>query len=110
MAHFGNCDPETADQEYCIFHKPNKSEEEAVEFYRKFLERFRPRVEEIEVEGEKIKRLVFEEPVDARGFVFPEIPDEPIEYKDKEGNKWNQRFSFEYAVFKTGAIFYQSHF
>ena len=73
MAHFGNCDPETADQEYCIFHKPNKSEEEAVEFYRKFLERFKPRVEEIEVEGQKIKRLVFEKPVDARGFVFPKL-------------------------------------
>jgi len=100
MAHFGNCDPETADQEYCIFHKPNKSEEEAREFYRKFLERFKPKVEEIEVDGEKVKRLVFEEPVDAKGFVFPEIPDTAIEYIDNEGNEWNQKFSFENAVFK----------
>ncbi|NPA47942.1 MAG: hypothetical protein GXO14_04800, partial [Thermococci archaeon] len=40
MAHFGNCDPETKDQEYCIFHKPNKSEEEAREFWEKFLLQF----------------------------------------------------------------------
>jgi len=111
MAHFGNCDPETtADQEYCIFHKPNKSEEEAREFYRKFLERFKPRVEEIEIGERKIKRLVFEEPVDARGFVFPEIPDVTIEYKDKEDNEWNQRFTFENAVFKNYVNFYQATF
>ncbi|NJE49366.1 hypothetical protein [Thermococcus sp. 9N3] len=94
MAHFGNCDPETADQEYCIFHKPNKSGEEAVEFYKKFLDRFKPHVEEIEVDGRKIKRFVFEKPVDARGFVFPEIPDVTIEYKDKKGNEWNQRLIY----------------
>ncbi|NJD98265.1 hypothetical protein E3E26_00385 [Thermococcus sp. LS1] len=110
MAHFGNCDPETADQEYCIFHKPNKSKEEAVEFYRKFLERFKPRVEEIEVDGRKTKRLVFEEPVDAREYVFPKIPDEPIEYKDRNGNKWEQKFSFKYAVFKNTANFNKATF
>ncbi|WP_456396212.1 potassium channel family protein [Thermococcus sp.] len=110
MAHFGNCDSETSDQGYCIFHKPNKSEEEAREFYRKFLERFKPRTEEIEVDGQKIKRLVFEEPVDARGFVFPEIPEEPIKYKDKDGNRWDQRFSFEYAVFKNDLRFSSSKF
>ncbi|CAD5244967.1 hypothetical protein [Thermococcus camini] len=73
MAHFGNCDPETADQEYCIFHKPDKTEEEVIEFYRKFLKRFKPKIEEIEVDGEKKKRLVFKEPIDARGYVFPRI-------------------------------------
>ncbi|WP_457751167.1 potassium channel family protein [Thermococcus sp.] len=115
MAHFENCDPETADQEYCIFHKPNKSEDEAIEFYRKFLERFKPRVEEIEVEDDrgqtrKVKRFVFEEPVDARGFVFPEVPDVAIEYTDEEGNEWNQKFSFEYAVFKEYASFRHTTF
>ncbi|MBO8174515.1 MAG: pentapeptide repeat-containing protein [Thermococcus sp.] len=100
MAHFGNCDPETAHQEYCIFHKPNKSEEEAKEFYRKFLERFKPRVEEIEVDGKRIKRFVFEKELDCRGFVFPEIPEECIFYKDEDGNEWNEKFSFEYVVFK----------
>ena len=115
MAHFGNCDPETADQEYCIFHKPNKSEEEAVEFYRKFLERFKPRVEEIEVEGQKIKRLVFEGPVDASGYVFPEIPDVPIEYVDSQGNLWGLKFSLWKSLFKkeanfSGAIFIYADF
>ncbi|MCA6214638.1 hypothetical protein GQS78_10380 [Thermococcus bergensis] len=102
MAHYGNCDPETADQEYCIFHKPNKSEEEAKEFYRKFLERFQPRVEEIEI---GIKRFVFEKKVEARGFVFPEIPNEPLEYEDAYGNHWREIFSFEWAVFENGADF-----
>ncbi len=110
MAHFGNCDPETANQEYCIFHKPDKSEEEAVEFYRKFLERFKPRVEEIEVDGQEIKRLVFEKKVDARGFVFPEIPNVSIEYTDGEGNKWEGRFSFEYAIFRDNAVFSSADF
>jgi len=36
---YGNCDEETKDQGYCIFHKPNKSEEEAREFYEKFLKK-----------------------------------------------------------------------
>ncbi|WP_297475473.1 pentapeptide repeat-containing protein [Thermococcus sp.] len=102
---FGNCDPETADQEYCIFHKLNKSKEEAIKFYRKFLERFKPRVEEIKVNGRKIMRLVFEKPVDARGFVFPKIPSDPIEYTDDNGNKWNQIFSFKYAIFEGAALF-----
>jgi len=107
MAHFGNCDEnhDPEKEEYCIFHKPNKSEEEAVEFYRKFLERFKPRVEEIEVGGQKIKRLVFEKPVDARGFVFPEIPSVPIKYEDNSGNKWDRRFSFKYAVFEGAVLF-----
>ena len=106
---FGNCDPETVDQEYCIFHKPNKTEEEAAEFYRKFLERFKPRVEKIEVEGQNIKRLVFDEPVDARGFVFPLLK-ESIEYKDESGIVWSGRNPFEFAIFKNGAIFYGAIF
>lgn len=49
-------------------HKPNKTEEEAEEFYRKFLERFKPKVNEIEINGQKIKRLVFEK---FTGLFFP---------------------------------------
>ncbi|EEB73457.1 potassium channel family protein [Thermococcus sp. AM4] len=109
MAHFGNCDPETADQEYCIFHKPNKSEEEAVEFYRKFLERFKPRVEEIEVNGKKVKRLVFEKSIDARGFVFPKTTE--VEYKDPKGNvTWKGEFPFRYALFKENVSFEEAVF
>ncbi|NJE46889.1 hypothetical protein E3E35_05580 [Thermococcus sp. GR7] len=96
MAHFGNCDPETADQEYCIFHKPNKTEEEAVEFYRKFLERFKPRQREIKrsvPQGQKVVTCtIFDIPVDCRGFVFPKIP------KDMKS-------LFSHAIFRRGAIF-----
>ena len=98
MAHFGNCDPETADQEYCIFHKPNKSEEEAREFYRKFLERFKPRVEEIEVGGRKIKRLVFEDYVECMGYVFP-----------RPAGEYSDLF-FQFSVFKKGVNFENSIF
>ncbi|ASJ13160.1 potassium channel family protein [Thermococcus thioreducens] len=109
MAHFGNCDPETADQEYCVFHKPNKSEEEAVEFYRKFLERFKPRVEEVEVDGEKIKRLVFEDPVDAKGFVFPPlISFEDVIFKKSvsfEKAKFEGSVSFSGTIFEKDAEF-----
>ncbi len=109
MAHFGNCDPETADQEYCIFHKPNKTEEEAKEFYRKFLDRFEPRVEEIEVEGRKIKRLVFEKEVDASGYVFPRILDE-LSHQDKKGDVWEGRYPFSDALFNEGATFFSAIF
>lgn len=73
LEHYGNCDPETKDQEYCIFHKPNKNEEEAREFWRKFLERFKPKKEKIFIEEvqEEIERFVFEDVVDCSGFIFP---------------------------------------
>ena len=96
MAHFGNCDPETADQEYCIFHKPNKSEEEAREFYNKFVLKFF---------GYKLpwnNGWVFAGPVDAMGFVFPEIP-----YENTLGE---ERFSFEHAVFRDNAVFSSADF
>ncbi|NJE60431.1 hypothetical protein E3E51_01455 [Thermococcus sp. 21S7] len=105
MERFGNCDPETADQEYCIFHKPNKSEEEAREFYRKFLERFKPRVEEIEVDG---TTLVFERPVDARGFVFPKIPRSvgfSFEY-----TTFKEDVNFSHGIFESGVSFMESIF
>jgi uncharacterized protein YjbI with pentapeptide repeats len=93
LEYFGNCDPETKDQEYCIFHKPNKNEEEAREFWRKFLERFKPKKEKIFIEdlGKEIERFVFKDKVDCSGFVFPKIP--------KDVN-----FSFRYAIFEE-AIF-----
>ncbi|NJE02189.1 potassium channel family protein [Thermococcus sp. JdF3] len=98
MEHFGNCDPETADQEYCIFHKPNKSEEEAVEFWGKFFERFKPRIEEIEVDGKKIKRLVFEDYVECMGYVFP-----------RPAGEYSDLF-FQFSVFKRGVNFENSIF
>ncbi len=92
--------------------KPNQADEifyaeekDPVEFYRQFLYKFKPKIEEIEVEGEKIKRLVFEKKLDCRGFVFPEIPDERIPY----GNE-KVRFSFKYAEFKKPVNFYKTVF
>jgi len=90
LEEYGNCDEETKDQEYCIFHKPNKSEEEAREFYEKFLKKFKPKKERITFGF--IERFIFEETVDCKGYVFPEIP-EDIE------------FSFAYSVFKGDATF-----
>ena len=97
LEEYGNCDEETKDQEYCIFHKPNKNEEEAREFYEKFLRRFRPKKERITLEEIERERFVFEETVDCRGYVFPEIP------KDME-------FSFVYSVFKGNAGFDRATF
>jgi len=99
--HYGNCDLETRDQEYCIFHKPDKNEDEAREFYRKFLRKFKHRKEKIVVKGKfvekEVERLVFEDDVDCTGYVFPEVPDDVD-------------FSFEYAIFKGDAYFSDATF
>ncbi len=84
----GNCDPETKEDEFCIFHKPNKNEKEVKEFYSKFLERFKPRKERI---------YIFEEKLDCRGFVFPKIPTDAD-------------FSFSSATFKKDCNFSGSKF
>jgi len=89
LEEYGNCDEETKEQEYCIFHKPNKSEEEAKKFYKKFLEKFKPKREE--------RGLVFEEAVDCSGYVFPKIPE-------------GVDFSFVFSVFKGDALFEEATF
>jgi len=101
-------------RQYTFMYKNDKSGEKAVEFYRKFLEKFKPRVKEIEVNGQKVKRLVFEEHVDGRDFVFPSLfeNDEVIlEYPDpKTGLKWVGKFPFKHAVFKKGVSFSEATF
>ena len=97
LEEYGNCDEETKNNKYCIFHKPDKSEEEAKEFYRKFLEKFKSKKERITIESEEIERFIFEETVNCRGYVFPKIP------KDI-------KFSFEYSVFKRDVSFYGATF
>jgi len=94
---YGNCDEETKNQEYCIFHKPNKSEKEAKEFYEKFLKKFKPKKERITVGLEEIERFIFEEAVDCRRYVFPEIPE-------------GVDFSFVFSVFKGDARFENATF
>jgi hypothetical protein len=73
LSHFDNCDSETEKEEYCIFHKPSKTEEEKREFWRKFFDRFKPEEEEINVmiKRKKIIRFIFKEGVDCSGYVFP---------------------------------------
>ncbi|HHI01255.1 MAG TPA: hypothetical protein ENL40_07335 [Thermococcus litoralis] len=94
--------------------KDERDIEETIEFYRKFLERFNPSVEEIEVSGQKITRLVFEEYVDARNVVFPSLfgnEEMNLEYCDpKTGLKWAGKFPFKHAVFKKGASFSEATF
>lgn len=118
MAHFGNCDPETADQEYCIFHKPNKTEEEAREFWEKFLERINIDFEEIEVEDNtgkkrKLHRPIFKDVVNVRGFVFPSTSKYGIFFRysifEREANFryciFEDNVSFDDAIFSQGAYF-----
>ncbi|WP_258083755.1 pentapeptide repeat-containing protein [Thermococcus thermotolerans] len=109
MERFGNCDPETKNQEYCIFHKPNKSEEEAREFWEKFFGTFKPKIEEREVDGRKQKVLVFEKPIDAKGFVFPDVPQKPIKVPIGDSKKnfctRDDCFDFRGAVFKEDVRF-----
>ncbi|MFP4641987.1 MAG: potassium channel family protein [Dehalococcoidia bacterium] len=99
---YGNCDEKTEDQEYCIFHKPGKNEEEAREFYEKFLDRFKPRKEKImvqelgEEEKKEVERFVFGE-VGCSGYVFPEIP---VDFE----------FSFKSSVFAGHALFTHATF
>jgi len=103
--HYGNCDPETRDQEYCIFHKPNKNEDEAREFYRKFLKKFEYSIEEkVKVENKALNkeievnsRLVFVNNMDCTKYVFPEIT-------------YSIDFSFEYVVFKGSVLFVEAIF
>jgi uncharacterized protein YjbI with pentapeptide repeats len=94
LAGADNCDEETKwGYEYCLFHKPEKSEEEEREFYEKLLRRLNPKREIREVApGEEEEIFVFEDGVDCRGYVFPPIPR-------------GLGFSFEGAVFKRRAIF-----
>lgn len=70
-SYLGNCDPLTADGEYCIFHKPNKTEEEGAEFRERFLEVFGARTWRGSLDEEIKDVTVFTKPVDARGYVFP---------------------------------------
>ncbi len=110
LEHYNNCDEETKDQEYCIFHKPNKSEEEAKEFWRKFLERFKPKEDIIIEKGRIFKRLIFESEVNCNGFVFPnyEFPLRRAIFKkfaDFTGASFEGIADFSNAHFRWGAEF-----
>jgi len=120
LEHYGNCDPETKDQEYCIFHKPNKTKEEAKKFWRKFLEKFCPKTkpkDEVKLDRKfttdieffifdnvveiikKVKYFIFDNKINCRGFRFPdfEFPLERAIFKES--------VDFSEAVFEGDAKF-----
>ena len=121
---FGNCDPETKDREYCIFHKPNKSEEEARLFWRKFLERYKPKRkkefdEHLKLEVEK---LIFSSELNCKEFVFPDfygfgdivfIFEENVDFENCtfegysyfDGSTFKKNANFRNATFKRPASF-----
>jgi len=84
-------------------------DDENANVWMTFLRELEPRVEEIEVDGKKIKRLVFEKHFNAERIIFPqtyENKEAVLEYYDKEtGLKWVGKFPFKYAVFRKGASF-----
>ena len=101
LSHYGNCDPETEEEEYCIFHRPNKNEKEAEEFWRKFFDRFKPEEEKIEIGRRKIRRFIFKEDVYCSGYVFP------ASFKETETAIAKP---FRYSVFKGSVNFSEARF
>jgi hypothetical protein len=124
LSHYSNCDPETEEEEYCIFHRPNKNEKEAEEFWRKFFDRFDPEEEEIEIEGRKIRRFVFKEDVNCSGYVFPAFFGEAgtvigaglFHYSIFKGNvsflgaEFSGKADFSEAEFEKGVNFFHAKF
>jgi len=53
-------------EEYCLYHKPNKNENEAVKFYEKLKEQAT-----IEIDGQGEEKLVYNNDVCWAGYVFP---------------------------------------
>jgi len=121
LSFYGNCDPGTEGEEYCIFHRPGKAGEEAEEFWKKFFERFKPEEEELEIDEEKIRRFIFKEDVDCSGYVFPMPPEgtgismELFRYSIFEGRAIFRgatfpKVDFRGASFSGGAIFFRTKF
>ena len=98
LSYYGNCDPETEEEEYCIFHRPNKNEKEAEEFWRKFFDRFKP--EEEKIEGRKMRRLIFND-IDCSGYAFPAF--RPVFPEEKA-------MPFIHSVFRGNACFINARF
>ncbi len=70
---YDNCGPD-AEGDYCLFHKPDKSEKEAKRFYEEIKDNGEIKKIEDE-EGKQKKKLVFNQEQDWRGFVFPSRPE-----------------------------------
>jgi len=120
---YENCHEETKNDD-CLFHKPNKDENESKEFYREFIKRFKPKISDIcpinllkerkvdikrlgfdiKVDLLKKKALIFEEEVNCRGYVFPEVPSD-IEEGFFEFAIFKDSARFDWAIFKGKAWF-----
>lgn len=117
---FDDCGPDDVEGPYCLFHKPNKSEEEAERFYEEIKKR--GKIEKYEDEdGKEKKRLVLEERQFWRSFVFPEIPeniDSSLFFSGsvfEEGvnlceSKFKEKAFFKNTVFKEDVKFRKAEF
>lgn len=109
------------DSEHCIFHKPDKNEEEAREFYHRIRQEARKPEGEI-VEGGfrgEHREWVFEKAVDWKGYKFPDTPQKREEdqllftfmYINFGGkvrlsdSKFESEIDFRYATFERNANF-----
>ena len=90
------------DQEYCIFHKPNKTPVEAREFYEKFLEKTKPE----KIVKEKGDYYYWKE-LDCRGYVFPPTP---AEYGEIFRNAVIGSANCSNAVFEGKMVFEEATF
>ena len=92
---YEGCDePALENSDKCTFHKPDKNEEEAKEFYKSIRQEARKPEGEI-VKGkeeEGVKKWVFEKELDWSGYRFPELP--------SDNNLSHKLFTFNEAIFK----------
>lgn len=95
----GNCGPD-ASGDYCLCHKPNKSESESAEFYEHLLS-----------SGEATEDPIvtrFQSPQNLEEYHFPEPPeDRPFPFQKAQ---FNSEVTFDNAVFELQAIFKQAKF
>jgi len=116
-AKYGNCGPIKDGEDYCLFHKPDKCEEEAGLFYEKLKEQARPEANEA-----AISRLLFKDEVNWKGYVFPKYKRYPSNWTTYENlttlletifSGWPgfqnaifcKNINFEYAFFEDDANF-----
>ncbi len=62
--HFGNCDKTTINNEYCLFHKPNKNEFDSYIFYYKILVSTENYKRINRISNKPLNRLIFDYRID----------------------------------------------
>lgn len=113
-ASHGNCCSIRAGEDYCLYHKPSKSSDEALEFYKKLKKQATTEADD----PDKVK-LIFNDNVDWRGYCFPKRPvDEKFCFKVATFKGWvdfgDATFEgwvdFDDAIFKDYTIFERASF